>query len=388
MKVIISLLKPIIIIFSLVIILFNVGLIVYTQSSRYTSTSFWENFPTLKHAYVNSQYVSKHPLGWIPDESVNAYAAGAYIQGVSPILIAPDTPPLGRYLIGLSALLFNNENVIILISGIGSLVMMYLLGMQIFKRHDLALIAPAFVSFEPFFLNQFIYTPLLDIMQLFFLLITFYFFNLALVTKKKKIIFFLLTNFFLGCFIATKFYITGITVVAAFVVTLLILRRFKDIILYGFTVSLAVLVLLLSYVRVLFDHYPLLKFLGIQKYVFVYHKSQLMYPFSVWDLLLFNKWHVWFGNSPVISDGQWRISWPLVTISTFGTGILLLVKKVKLTLQILPLLVWVVLYLLFSSVGQISSRYFIIMLPIMYIVTVYFFVQLLQMLYTKKEKKK
>lgn len=371
MKVFKTLLGPILILLCIVIILGNVINVLGIQQGKYLSSNYWKNFPELERTYRSSQYVNKHPTGWIPDETVNAYAGGAYIRGVSPILIAPDTPPLGRYLIGISALLFNNENVITLVSTCGSLLVMYLIGMQIFKRHLLALLPPTFLSFEPLFLNQLIYTPLLDTIQLFFLLLGFYFFNLSLLLQRKKIIYFILANIFLGCFIATKFYITGITVVAAWIITLLILRKPNDLLLYLITLPTAGFVLLASYIRVLFDHYSLLKFLGIQKYVFLYHKSQLIYPFSIWALLLFNKWYVWFGNNPVISDAQWRITWPLLTIGTCLTGVLLTINKIKVSLPVIPLLFWVISYLLFFSVGQVASRYFVILLPVMYIIVIY-----------------
>src|SRR5258708_23471717 len=123
-------------------ITYNVSIVVIANKQKYFSFDFWQRFPILRQTYLDSQYVNKHPKGWIPDEAVNAYAGGAYIQGVSPILIAPDTPPLGRYLIGLSAIIFNNENIIILFFACGSLIMLYLLGMQIFHNVVISLITP------------------------------------------------------------------------------------------------------------------------------------------------------------------------------------------------------------------------------------------------------
>lgn len=170
----------------LIIIASNVFSVLFAQQGKYLSSHFWTNFPGLKQVYLNSQYVNKHPTGWIPDEVVNAYAGGAYVQGVSPILIASDTPPLRRYLIGLSAILFDNVNVLNVVWAVGSLFVMYLIGMQLFRNHFLALLAPTFLSFEPLFLNQLIYTPLLDIIQLFFLLLSLYFFQQRVITQKEK----------------------------------------------------------------------------------------------------------------------------------------------------------------------------------------------------------
>lgn len=363
--------KRVIIFLIILVIIFNLSFAIYARPDKYFSFNFWNRYPALKQAYLDSQYVNKHPKGWIPDEVVNSYAGGAYIKGTSPILIAPDTPPLGRYIIGLSEIIFNNENILPFLLTLGSLYMLYLVGMQSLSKPLLALIAPLLTSFEPLFSNQLIYAPLLDVMQLFFLLCSFYFFNKGVSTKTKEIIYFCIASIFLGFFISTKFYITGITIIAAWVLTLLFLKRIKDTFILLITLPLAIFILLLSYVRVLFDHYTILKFLGIQKYVFLYHKSQLIYPFSVWDLLLFNKWHVWWGNIPILSDSQWRPTWPVLTVITFITALLMKLKKINFSFSLISLILWAISYLLFFSVGQIASRYFIILIPVLYIIAVY-----------------
>src|SRR5215469_2978501 len=89
------------------VIVTNFAFIIASQKAKYTTFTFWQSYPQLKQIYLDSQYVNKHPKGWIPDEAVNAYAGAAYVKGVSPILIASDTPPLGIYFIGFSALLFS-----------------------------------------------------------------------------------------------------------------------------------------------------------------------------------------------------------------------------------------------------------------------------------------
>src|SRR5579872_6431708 len=118
-------LRKILIFFCLCIIFISVGSTIFSHWSIYSTHTFWKNFPRLKQSYVESQYVSIHPKDIIPDEIVNSYAAGAYIHGIAPELIAPDTPPLGRYLIGISAILFDNPNEITLLAGVGSLVLLF-----------------------------------------------------------------------------------------------------------------------------------------------------------------------------------------------------------------------------------------------------------------------
>src|SRR3989344_1046316 len=82
------------------IIIYNIGSVIVSQQHKYLSYNYWQGFLELEKLYLGSQYVNKHPEAWILDEMLNAYAGGAQIKGISPILINPDTPPLGRYIIG------------------------------------------------------------------------------------------------------------------------------------------------------------------------------------------------------------------------------------------------------------------------------------------------
>jgi hypothetical protein len=133
----------------------------------------------------------------------------------------------------------------------------------------------------------------------------------------------------------------------------------------------SLMVLLLSYIRVFSFGYTVSKFLGIQKWVYLYHNSFLILPFSVWPLLLFNQWYVWFGNKLVISDGQWLFTWPIITIISMITIILYLLKKIPKEKKLEVLMAWVFTYLLFLSFGQVFSRYFVILIPILYIISIY-----------------
>ena len=357
-------------IFLVLIITFNVGNVLWNSRDRYFSTDYWQRFPVLMKTYLNSQYVNKHPKGWIPDETVNAYAGGKYIKGENPVLIAADTPPLGRYLIGLSALAFGNENIVILFSAVLSLILMYILGRQIFASGVLSLIPPLLFSFEPIFKNQLIYTPLLDIIQLVFLLASFILFNRSL-SSKTSYMYLLSANIVLGCFIATKFFITGLTIIGAFYLVLLVKKDKNRLLELTLTFPVSIIILLVSYVRVFAFGYSIHSFLGIQKWVFLYHKSQLILPFSIWPLILFNRWYVWYGNNPVIRDAQWIISWPLVTLLSISTLLLGLIRRIKLNENIRVLIAWMALYFGFFSFGQITSRYFVILIPVLYIISLY-----------------
>lgn len=370
------------IILIIVTIFVNVGLSIGKYKSKYFLFTYWQRYPQLRQIYLGSQYVNKHPEGWIPDEVIDAYNAGALIKGENPVLTVPDTPPLGKYLIGLSIYLFNNENITTVICGFGSLFMMFLIGKRIYGSTLLALLPPLFFSFEPIFANQFIYSPLFDIIQLLFLLLSFYFFNKGY-NNKKVLVNFLLATIFLGCFISTKFFITGLTIIAAWFCVLFFNKEKKKIIYLSSLLPIAVIVLLVSYIKVFAFGYSFRELLGVQKWIFLYHKSQLILPFSIWPLLLLNKWYVWFGNTPIISDPQWRITWPLITLGSLLTIGFYLLQKIKRNKDVEVLMAWVIFYLLFFSFGQITARYFVILLPILYMIAIFGLTSLIRYLIKK-----
>lgn len=356
------------------IIVFNVGSVIWQYKDKYLSSNYWQNFSSLEKTFLDSQYVNKHPK-WIRDEVAFSYSGGKLIRGTSPVLVVPDAPPLGKYIIGLSVEIFNNDSIFILLSGILSLVILYLLSFQVLSNRILSIIPSLLLSFEPMFKNQFIYTPLLDLFQLVFLLCSFYFFNKGL-TGKKIFLFFALASLFLGFFIATKFFITGFVIIASFFMVLLYNKDKERIIKLTVTLPISLFVLLLSYVRVFAFGYNIHDFLGIQKWVFLYHKSFLILPLSVWPLLLFNKWYVWFGDKPVISDSQWLITWPILTVISIITTVLYIFKKIPKKKEFEILLSWFFAYMLFMSLGQTFSRYFVILIPVLYIISLYGLVSL------------
>lgn len=351
------------------IIFVNVSLTIFSVRSQYLSTNFWNRYPDLKKSYEESQYVKKTQY-WIPDNPVNSYAGASYIKGVNPTLIAPDTPPLGRYFIGFSTVLFNNENIIILVFGVGSLILLYFLGMMLYKDRFYALLPVLFLTFEPLFKRQLTEIPLLDIIQLFFLLLSFYLFIKG-IFSKKYLYWFIGTNLALGAFISVKFFATGITVVLAYFLTVVLNKDRKRIISYVLTIPASILILLGSYSRLLFLGYSFRDLIGVQKWVYLYHKSQLIYPFSIWPFLLFNKWHVWWGDHSVISDSQWSITWPIITLSSIFIIVLYLLKKIERNKVLEVFLIWAVLYICFFSFGQITPRYLVIYIPILYLIFFY-----------------
>jgi len=358
--------------------IFNVGSVLMQQKGKYLTHDYWQRYEGLKMIYLNSQYANKYVKSFIPDETVYAYAGGAFVKGANPLLIIPDAPPLGKYFIGISALVFDNEHDVIIIFAVLSLFLIFILGKQILASTILSLIPVFLYSSELLFKNQLVYTPLFDIMQLPFLLGIFLAFNAGLLSKKKYTLYFLLICFLLGCFVSIKFFASGITILLAWYIVLLLRKEKKKIITLTLFTPIVPIVLLSSYARVFAFGYTLRKLIGAQKWIFIYHQGQLMKPFSIWPLLLANRWYVWWGNIPVLSDSQWSILWPIITIASFMTIGMYLIRYIPRKIEVEILMVWIVCYLLFFSLGQITVRYFVILLPVLYILTVFGVVSLLK----------
>ncbi len=360
--------KRIVIVLLLLLIVYNVLSVVYQQRNEYLSHNYWQRFPGLGKIYYNSVYKNKHGV-FLPDEIIYSYIGGALVHGVSPIYLNPEVPPLGTYFIGISEVIFDNEHIISFLFGVTSLILLYMIGLQIFTHRITAFFPPLLFSFEPIFKNQLIYTPLLDIIQLCSLLGVFYMFNLAILGRKHQMQYFLFTNILLGFFISTKFFGTGFAVVLAMFSLLALHRDKKRIFYFLLTLPVAIIILYGTYFRVLLSGYPLIKFLGIQKWIFLYNTGHLSQRFTLWPLLFLNKWYLWFGITKVTTDSQWVITWPILTILSFAAMIAFLFFKQKKSVEIL--FAWIIAYLLLLNFVQISSRYFVILIPILYLVCMY-----------------
>ena len=163
-------------------------------------------YEQLKNMYYNSQFVKKNNPGIIPDEHVYAFSGGIFLKGLNPILIVHDHPPLGRYIISLSILLFDNSSTLVVFLHIGSALGVFLISKNIFNNKFLSLIPTGIFINEPLYLTKFSYTPLLETIQLPFIIFGIFFFIKGL-SEKNFGGWFFLTSVMLGFVISTRFFI-------------------------------------------------------------------------------------------------------------------------------------------------------------------------------------
>ncbi len=295
---------------------FNVSFLVYNTRNLYF-ISYNEKKYELK--YNNSQYVIPQSKQVIGDTILLSHAGYQYAKGLNPILINPDHPPLGKYIIGWSILLFHNNALVSLVFGIGCMIVVA--GIVYISTRSLiaSLLALFLTSTDGVLREQVLHPPMLDIIQAFFMLVAFMF--VILFVKHKKYIFILLAGIAIGCMGSTKLYFPAIGLIVITIVALLYhYRSVKTTVISALLLSVtAFITYTLSYTIYFANGNSLRSFFGVQKWIFLFwqmnaiHKPELFG--NMIPLILFNKWRVWWGDQPYIAYDKWNMLLPLFFIT-------------------------------------------------------------------------
>jgi hypothetical protein len=351
--------RPFFAILLLLVTILNIAIFLKGNLNSYT-----ERFnPILyRKLYGESQYVSTAPKQMLPDEIVYSLAGWEYIHGVNPAIFNADQPPLGKYFIGLSEIWFNNPRIPGPFFNILCLVALFILSNMAFENYLISVALVTLFSFEKIFIAQMKYAPLLDNIQLFFILLSFIFF-LKFVKSNKLLVPAFLS---LGAVASTKFWATALIIYLVWFIYLLLFRNLIKVFRFIIFSPAILITMLLSYLPAFLEGSTLKSFFGVQKYIYSFHHDKLNFdPLSVWDLLLFNRWHSFSG---IRSSVDWQWTWPIITILSL-IAISYILKK-KLTKDIIGVFVaWFIIYFLLLSSSSILSRYLIPVLPAMYILS-------------------
>lgn len=90
--------------------------------------------------------------GFMSDQDLYAWAGWNYIHGLSPDKINFTHPPLAKYIIGFSELVFGSQNLLSIVFGIVTLVFVYLITKRMLPTY-FALVPPFLLSFDRLFLG-------------------------------------------------------------------------------------------------------------------------------------------------------------------------------------------------------------------------------------------
>ncbi len=349
-----------------IILIVNYGFLFWQMLPVYQYPFYPSRYTVLKDLFDQSQYVQAYNPNSIPDEYFYALAGWNYWHGQNPILFNAEQPPLGKYFISATLYLFNNENIVSPFFNLLCLGALFGLGLVFFKSWWWSLLMVTVFSLETLFMVQMKYTPLLDNIQLFFILMTQLFFTFWLKKKTSPIWLFL----FLGMVISVKFWITGVVLMISYLLALFIVKekRWRIFLLYS---PITFIPLMLSYLPSFLMGDSLHRLLGVQKYIYVYHQGKFHFdPLALFDLLLFNRWHVGWEHT-IKPSVDWQMTWPILVVLTAIFFVRLKIKHFQSPVEIMVIGCWVITYLVFLCFGTVITRYLIPVLPGMYLLSFY-----------------
>lgn len=342
---------------------------------------FTDKFDPKKYEkkYNSSQYIIPQSKNPISDEDLLAYAGYKYINGLNPILINSDHPPLGKYLIGLFILLTKNHHASSFFFGFLSLIFFIMLIYKKTRSIEKITLGFFFIALDSMFLDQIIHSPILDIIQLSFFLLYLYFLNLWF--KKRKLFYLITSAIILGLFSSIKIYFPSIIIIITGSIFLLLKKYpLKNIFIFILiNISLSFFAYSLTYLKYFLEGNNLRSFLGVQKWIFLFWKNNSvrndLFLGNAITLILFNKWKIWWGKKNFINYENWTIFWPIFFIIGLVISIQVVKKMiVELTnknrqgnsLEIAHFLsLWIIFYTIYLNFIPISPRYlFLLFFPI------------------------
>lgn len=363
--------KKVVFLILIFIFLLQLGFRMFSYSSEYVTrfdSKYW------KMRYEKSQWVVPGSKNSIGDDGLYAYVGWEYIHGSNPVLLNAEIPPLGKYIIGVGEIIFQNQNVLILLIGLSCLVVFYFLNLQIFKDKLFAFIPVFLLSLDNIFYSQ-LRAPYLDTMYLLFLLLT-----LLCMTKRN----YFFACLFLGCFAAIKYPVGSLFLMAP-LLAWVILCDLKHLRQFLFSLVLWPGVFLATYIMYFLRGGTVLGFLGVQKWIVHFYATGVKaVPGIVYPIILFGKWNTWFAGSQKVAEWSvlWAVSFIAAFFASFPISLLYVAhrrnKKIKLSYydqNILLIVLWIFSYLVFLTFTPVFPRYLLLLVPFMYNLTVWFLVK-------------
>jgi 4-amino-4-deoxy-L-arabinose transferase-like glycosyltransferase len=251
-------------------------------------------------------------------------------------------------------MLTNNPYWIQIFLGIALLCLTYYLGIKLFDKRLIAVLASLLLIFDPSFFEVST-QALLDLGQAVFALT--YLIMVLYYPKKYK-----LQGLFLGLFIASKFWTAALFFVLIVYGYKYLLKEKLEVIKILYTFSIAAVVFIAFYLKayIMYGRYFDIMFFEakVVKYM-LQHNSSEVFGGSIF-LFITGYYESWWGSG-ITRSSVWTILWPI----TFITNLIMSIRR-KLSYDHL-IFVLPVLYLLLLSKQVPFTRYFIIVLPFFYL---------------------
>lgn len=366
-----TLIANVLLIFSLIYLM----VVVFFNRALYTEKY---NFRLEEKKFYLSQWSIPNSKNQISDEKLYSYSAYRLIHGGNPIFVNPETPPFGKYLIGLSIVIFQNERIVSIIATAISLVLIYFVGRTFAGSHFAGAVSVFLTSINSLFTDQIIHAPQLDIQQLVFLLLIIL--SLYQFEKKGGYFFLILAGVFIGLYSSVKVFFLSIALYLAWFIGFKFLkkRRVGNLIFSTFVLTISALTTYtLTYLAYFLRGNTFRDFLGVQKWIVLFYSHSSINMSKLYGdylgLIFFNKWRFWTEGYPYIRYDSWSILWPAVfLVGTFVSYQILKSKKRFLNPEWI-ILSFLLIYNAFLFVVPVFPRYLLLLfVPFNLLIALYF----------------
>lgn len=357
--------KKILIFFFSLIFLIQVFLVFYFNRSYIINNydvSYW------KERFEHSQWSLPMSNRIIGDDGLFSYVGLRLAKGEDPSRLNPETQPVGKYLIGFSISIFKTPVYYSIILGFLTLLVYFLLAKKILKNDLSAFTVSLILFLDPLFFSQF-WKPWIDMPQLFFLLLNILLISFLNKKNNNNYLFSLLCGLSLGLFVQTKLPVL-LPVILVLEFAFFFKNKFKkEFVLYiiGFLVGIFI-----PYLQYFLLGNSLIDFIKLQKYIWAFYQSSLLVTHfgAIWQSLI-------LGDFPNISGSgftriiEWWFLWPLAFLVSLLCILKLFTKKNK-DLILKGIALFLLSELIIFALIPSYPRYLVIVIPFIYILSVYF----------------
>lgn len=275
-----------------------------------------------KDLYDHSQWTLARTVRSVSDDQEYQIAGYDAIVNGELYRVTPEVPPLGKYLIGLSIILFKNAQIMSLIFYIFSIFIFYYLAYLVLKNDQLTKIATVIFMTEPLLFSQ-ATISMMDLPLLITLMIHCIFLLKLLKNAETKNSFtkdlplLVGAGFSLGAFLSVKIGFFALVIIAADIFILLKNRKisyFVHILLGSFLFYFA------SYLPFFMRGHSFLELLKAQKWMIIWYLSSEVKPLLGMPLisLSLGLYKNWSKGSQFNRISEWTILWPFYLGTIFA----------------------------------------------------------------------
>ncbi len=352
---------------------------IFTHKSLYTKQYDPKN---AEKKFYESQWSVPNSKKPISDEELYAYSGYRLINGGNPIIVNPETPPFGKYLIGFSILALHNERIISVVAIFLSIALVFMIVFQISKSMFAGALAVFLTAINSIFVDQLISAPQLDIQQLVFLLLVF----LLIVQHEKnhKTIFLIGAGIAFGLYLSIKvFFISFLLLNAWFI--LYFFLKYRKILKTMSQIIMLNIAALTTYALTYFSYFlhggTLRGFLGVQKWIVLFYSQSSIDSTKLFgnylSLIFFNKWRFWSAGYPYVRFSSWSVLWPICFAVGAFASYQYLKSKSRFKNQAWVFISYLLIYNVFLFIVPVFPRYLVLLFVPMSIVIALFFDRIL-----------